>query len=238
MDDLSDSSDVFIKLEPGDFSETDTVDQEPPRKKRTDWDHHNTSLLLKFWRRNLPTLRREKRHSKTMEEIREALCRYGVRKTSAEIKSKMKNLQSKYRTEKSRMKENPKYRTTWVFYNDMHSMLLNNPMSNDPLKTEDAEFANNVESNSNHSIVSVEPPDAPKSLKDERPPTPPTPPAPKRPDGRKLISIHEDLLEEIRRANAVSERNDERVNELLYEANEIAKEQLRLTKEFLDKLVQ
>uniref|UniRef100_A0A1B0CFI9 Myb/SANT-like DNA-binding domain-containing protein n=1 Tax=Lutzomyia longipalpis TaxID=7200 RepID=A0A1B0CFI9_LUTLO len=189
---------------PGHFSETDTIDQEPPRKKRTDWDHHNTALLLKFWRRNLPTLRREKRHSKTMEEIREALCKYGVRKTSAEIKSKMKNLQSKYRTEKSRMKENLKYKTTWVFYNDFHSMMMQHPISHDPLKSEDEnELTNNVESNSNHSVISLNPQDADveEIYKVEPEHRPPTPPPPKRHAERKLVSVHEDLLQEIRRSN-------------------------------------
>lgn len=134
------------------------------------------------------------------------------------------------------MKENPKYRTTWLFYNDMHSMMLNHPMSNDPLKSDDSEFMNNLESNSNHSVVSLDPPDAEETMK-VSPERPPTPLMPKRPAERKLLSVHEDLLNEIRRSNSVCERNEEKVHALLHEANEIAREQLKLTKEFLEKLV-
>ncbi|GAB0092688.1 hypothetical protein DMENIID0001_077160 [Sergentomyia squamirostris] len=242
MDELSDSSDVCIKLEPGDFSDMDTFDSELPRKKRTDWDNHNTALLIKFWRKHLPTLRREKRHSKTLEEIREKLNRYGVRKTISEIKSKMKNLQSKYRTEKKRMKDIPSYKTNWVFYDDIHTLSLNlRPSSSslDPLGLDDADFLQNGDSNSNPSIVSLEPlmpEEKPKVMAQPEPPPSVSLP-PKRPVERRLASVHEDLLEEIKRSNAVSERSEERMYALLEEANEIAREQLRITKELLEKLI-
>ncbi|KAH6942609.1 hypothetical protein HPB50_008434 [Hyalomma asiaticum] len=98
------------------------------KRQKTHWSDDETSVLIRVWEDHLPDLRRAKRNMNVYLAIQECLRAQGIEKSVKEIKSKIENLDNRYRN--LTRKTTGQGAITWRFYKDIARFLGSLPINN------------------------------------------------------------------------------------------------------------
>lgn len=69
----------------------------PEKRKRITWTANDTKILLGVWKRHIYVIRNSRRNTEVFLLMKKELESQNVKKSIAEIKSKVKNLTTLYR---------------------------------------------------------------------------------------------------------------------------------------------
>ncbi|KAL3192604.1 hypothetical protein MRX96_058827 [Rhipicephalus microplus] len=103
--------------------------------ERASWTEEETMTLITLWEEHLSGLRGQKRNAKIYSAITEALARYGIVRTRAQVHTKIENLRSKYRLF-SKNRTTGSGAVTWPFYWRIHQFLGSLPVNDASLAVE------------------------------------------------------------------------------------------------------